>query len=195
LASKAYFPDPEIWFSFGYQHDRTWPMAHCQQWRWGFSDSETQSLRTELSDRNETGSCFCGAVRAEINGEPFWICYDHDDDCRRALGSPLTVWVGYRPDQFRYTKGAPKTFSKTMGVIRSFCQDCGTSISYRDEGLSDELYITIGFLDHPERYKPNAHAYWRLRLPWLEFSDNLPRNDTYTRHRDPEYGTPADRAR
>ncbi|WP_292421892.1 hypothetical protein [Mesorhizobium sp.] len=61
----------------------------------------------------ETGACFCGAIAAEMQGDPFWICFDHDDDCRRAIGSPLTIWIGYRPDQFRLTRGQPREFSKT----------------------------------------------------------------------------------
>jgi hypothetical protein len=52
-----------------------------------------------MSARIETGACFRGAIAAEMSGEPFWICYDYDDDCRRAIGSPLTIWVGYRPEQ------------------------------------------------------------------------------------------------
>lgn len=99
-----------------------------------------------MSERRETGACFCGAIAAEMTGEPFWICYDHDDDCRRAIGSPLTVWVGYRPAQVRFTRGTPKTFSRTRGVVRSFCGDCGSAIDYRDEGTPDELYLAIGFL-------------------------------------------------
>ena len=54
-----------------------------------------------MDNKIETGACFCGAIAAEMRGEPFWICYDHDDDCRRALGGPLTVSVGYRPTEFR----------------------------------------------------------------------------------------------
>jgi hypothetical protein len=88
-----------------------------------------------MNSRVESGSCFCGAITAEFDGEPFWIGYDHDDDCRKAIGSPLTVWVGYRPNQFRLTRGAPKAFSKTRGVTRTFCSDCGTSIGYLDAGL------------------------------------------------------------
>ncbi|HEX6011661.1 MAG TPA: GFA family protein, partial [Geminicoccaceae bacterium] len=106
-----------------------------------------------MESRLETGSCFCGAVAAEMHGEPFWICYDHDDDCRRAVGSPINLWVGYRKDQFRLTRGKPKGFSKTKGVVRTFCPECGTSISYLDEGLGDELYVTIGFLDRPEGFR------------------------------------------
>ncbi len=83
-------------------------------------------------DRIETGACFCGAVAAETRGEPFWICYDHDDDCRRALGGALIVWVGYRPAQVRFSRGRPKSFSRTKGIERAFCSICGTSISYAE---------------------------------------------------------------
>jgi hypothetical protein len=146
-----------------------------------------------MSGRIETGACFCGKVAAEMQGEPFWICYDHDDDCRRALGSPLAIWVGYRPAQFRLTRGAPKRFSRTRGVVRAFCPECGTSISYLDEGLPDELYVAIGFLDHPERFEPQAHAYWSLRLPWLDLAARLPRLHGYSRERSATFGDPRDR--
>ena len=115
-----------------------------------------QEAKNPMTERVETGACFCGAIAAELRGDPFWICYDHDDDCRRAVGGPLNVWVGYRPDEFRLTRGAPKSFSKTKGVVRTFCPDCGTSIAYRDEGLDNELYVSIGFLDHPERFRASG---------------------------------------
>ena len=146
-----------------------------------------------MDTRIETGICFCGAIAAEMRGEPLWICYDHDDDCRRAIGSPLTIWVGYRPDELRWTRAVPKSFSKTSGVTRTFCPECGTSISYFDEGIKDELYLTIGFFNNPERFSPKAHAYWQMKLPFIGFADDLPRVDTYSRERDPALGTPAHR--
>lgn len=146
-----------------------------------------------MSARIEYGACFCGAIEAEMRGEPFWICFDHDDDCRRAIGSPLTIWIGYRPGEVRFTRGTPKSFSKTKGVVRTFCPDCGTSINYADEGTQDELYVSIGFMHHPERFAPQAHAYWRMKLPWIEFADDLRRVDAYSRDRDPALGFPKDR--
>lgn len=140
-----------------------------------------------------TGSCFCGNVTAQVAGDPFWICYDHDDDCRRAVGSPLNIWVGYRPSQFKLLSGVPKRFSKTPGITRTFCADCGTSISYEDERLVDEFYLTIGFLDHPERFVPQAHAYWRMKPPWVALADNLPRLDGYSRQRTESVGNPVER--
>ena len=148
-----------------------------------------------MNERIETGACFCGGITAEIRGKPFWICFDHDDDCRRAIGSPLNVWVGVRPDQFVMTKGTPKKYSRTKGVTRTFCPKCGTSIGYLDEGLKDELYVTIGFFDHPERLQPEAHAYWDSKLPWIEFGDKLPHIEEYSRIRNSSVGNPKDRGR
>jgi hypothetical protein len=147
--------------------------------------------RTEV-DRTGTGRCFCGAIAAEMTGEPFWICFDHDEDCRRAIGSPLAVWIGYRPGQVLFT-GEPARFSRTPGVVRTFCGRCGTSIGYADEGLADELYIAIGFMDRPERFPPAAHAGWKERLPWLHFADRRRRIDGCSRPRDPALGDPGER--
>ena len=164
---------------------------------WGSLGNSGSTLGSQMgsgmSTRLETGTCFCGAVAAEMHGDPFWICYDHDDDCRRALGSPLTIWIGYRPSEFRLTRGILRSFSKTKGVTRTFCPECGTSVSYFDEGICDELYVTIGFFDHPERFPPQAHAYWQMKLPWVNFDDSLPHVAGYSRSRDPALGNPVDR--
>jgi len=148
---------------------------------------------SQIAERIERGHCFCGAIQAEMVGEPFWVCYDHDDDCRRAVGGPLMIWVGYRADQVRFIQGQPKQFSKTPGVVRTFCGDCGSSIGYFDQGLPDEVYISIGFMDTPARFPPTAHGYWQERLPYMQMGDGLPRVDTYTRERDPATGSPRDR--
>ncbi|CAN7701516.1 GFA family protein [Rhizobium sp. LjRoot98] len=56
--------------------------------------------------------------------------------------------------------GIPKTYSKTPGVVRTFCGECGTSIAYQDEGLPSEIYLCIGFMNAPERFEPEAHGFW-----------------------------------
>jgi hypothetical protein len=143
--------------------------------------------------RVERGSCFCGKIEIDAVGEPFWISWDHDDDCRKAIGSPLTIWIGYRSDQVLYVNGAPKSYSKTPGIVRSFCGDCGTSISYEDQGLPSEVYISIGFMNDPARFEPEAHGYWEQRLPFVQMSDSLPREARYTRHRVAGFKFPRDR--
>lgn len=143
--------------------------------------------------RLESGSCFCGNIALEARGEPFWISYDHDDDCRKALGGPLTVWIGYRCDQINFTRGTPKAISRTQGVRRTFCADCGSSIGYAEEGLPGECWLTIGFMDHPERFQPTIHAFWSMKLPWASFADGLPRVGRHSRNRLGQTGFPDQR--
>ena len=90
-------------------------------------------------------------------------------------------------------KLADSLHSETVGVVRTFCPQCGTTIGYTDQGAKDELYLNIGFMDNPERFPPQAHAYWRLKLPWIEFSDELPHIDAYSRERNSDLGYPKDR--
>lgn len=87
-----------------------------------------------------------------------------------------------------------KTFSKTRGVLRSFCEKCGTFIGYADPGLPDEFYVSIGFMDAPEKFAPRAQAYWEMRLPFIVMADGLPRVNGYSRQRDPSFGNPRDRS-
>jgi hypothetical protein len=143
--------------------------------------------------RLETAACFCGEITAKALGEPFWICFDHDDDCRRAIGSPLTIWVGYKSNEFSFVTGEPKTYSKTEGVTRSFCGNCGTSIGYVDAGLPSEIYLCIGFMDHPENFPPQAQTYWSLRLPFIKMDDGLKRIEAYSRPRRSGFKNPNER--
>jgi hypothetical protein len=67
-----------------------------------------------------------------------------------ALGSPLTIWIGYKQEQIRFGDHAPKTFSKTPGVVRSFCdmrpaeEMIGSSAPVRFTDLSDGEAGIIG---------------------------------------------------
>jgi hypothetical protein len=93
-----------------------------------------------MSTRLETGACFCGAVVAEMHGDPFWICYDHDDDCRRAIGSPLTIWVGYRPSEFRVVRGVLRSFSKSP-----FEKEASTIKELKDPRMANDIEVSSGF--------------------------------------------------
>jgi hypothetical protein len=57
-------------------------------------------------------------------------------------------------------------------------------VSYLDEGISNEMYIALGFFDPPEGFRPQAHAYWLEKLSRIEFADRLPRIERCSRERD-----------
>lgn len=130
--------------------------------------------------RVETGRCLCGAVELRLSGEPLSVTYCHCQSCRRATGGPVSVFVGYETAQIAWPKQKPQSFASSPGIDRPFCAQCGTRIGYSDADLPGRLYLHIGVLDHPERFRPQWHAFDAQRLDWLTIADGLPRFDGFS---------------
>lgn len=130
---------------------------------------------------SHAGACRCGLISAEIAGEPLLRLYCHCRDCRKQTGAPMMAFVVFRDSDVTWF-GAPKTF-RSGGVERSFCEHCGSQIGYRDDELPGEVYLTLGFMDEPERYPPSFHAFEKRRLPFLHIADELPRHDGFSTQR------------
>lgn len=125
-----------------------------------------------------SGSCRCGLISTEANADPFWRSYCHCRDCRKQTGAPVMAFVAFRDDELTW-HGEPKTW-RAGGVERRFCEHCGSQIGYRDDKLPGETYLSLGFMDEPERYAPTMHAFEKRRLPFLQISDDLPRFDGFS---------------
>ena len=76
------------------------------------------------------GRCLCGAVQFEAQGEPLWVGHCHCQSCRRNTASAVATFLGYRPDQVRFTKGGRSIFNSSPGVRRGFCNQCGTHLLF-----------------------------------------------------------------
>lgn len=124
-----------------------------------------------------TGGCLCGAVRYEIEGEPFLVNHCHCRSCRRHTGGPVVTLAGFRSDQVRFSGVARKLFESSPGVHRAFCNHCGTPLSWEGDGgdLGPILEIHISTFDDPNSLRPTAHAFDAERIPWFDTADRLPR--------------------
>lgn len=87
----------------------------------------------------------------------------------------MVAWVTFGRDAFRFTKGTPLAHASSPGVTRGFCGTCGSSLTYERDDLPDEIDVTVGTLDHPERAAPADHTWDDERLPWLDRVGGLPR--------------------
>ncbi len=125
--------------------------------------------------RTAEGGCRCGAVRLRATGKPSIVVYCYCVDCRRSSGPPVSLFAGYRSGQVEMERGAPRTYASSPEVVRSFCAECGTSISYEDERLEGEIYIHVGVFDDPEQFEPEAHSWVSQKPGWLTLSDGLPK--------------------
>ncbi len=126
--------------------------------------------------------CSCGAVRISTSGEPLQVSWCHCRDCRRQTGAPAVVWAGFRSEQVAID-GAPKRRQSSDHVVRAFCGDCGTPMTYEDDRLAGEIYIHAGLFDEADHLVPDRHAYVTSKLFWLHLEDGLDKFDATTRGR------------
>jgi hypothetical protein len=144
--------------------------------------SQVAERGAEAGARATTGGCSCGAVSYRCAGAPVWTAYCHCGDCRRATGAPVSLWIGFPARSVELAGPAAWRVGRSASVARAFCGICGSPVAYRDTTiLDDEIYLAAGTLDHPEAVTPEAHAFWRERLPYLALVDELPRFDTFSR--------------
>ena len=121
-----------------------------------------------------TGGCLCGRVRYQTSGVPTPPTLCHCAACRRASGAHVLGWVSFPKSEFRYTSALPAEFRSTAKVVRSFCQECGTALTYWNEEWPNDIDVTIGSLDAPDALPPADHTWMSDAVAWDKPADGLP---------------------
>jgi hypothetical protein len=121
------------------------------------------------------GGCLCGTIRYRAWGKAFGITHCHCRTCRRASGAPFVTWAGFDVDKFVFTQGSPISYSSSGNVVRTFCDRCGSPLTYQRLDLPDLIDVTLGSLDEPEALQPEDHTWTENQLPWIILADDLPR--------------------
>lgn len=119
------------------------------------------------------GGCQCGAIRYAADDTPFHETICHCIDCRRSSGAVGVAWFSVKRARLQWT-GSPALYCSSPKVIRRFCDRCGTTLTYEDGTLPDELDITIATLDEPERVAPKDHVWVQQKPQWETIGDGLP---------------------
>ena len=121
-----------------------------------------------------TGGCFCGAIRYEAVGTPSQETNCHCSICRRTTGAPFVTWFSVPRTGFRFVQGAPARFRSSPKGTRTFCQRCGTQLTFQHDDAGGEIDVTTCSLDDPERVPPQDHTRASSRLGWVRLGDGLP---------------------
>jgi hypothetical protein len=114
-----------------------------------------------------TGGCYCGRIRFKATQGPIYQANCHCENCRRAAGAQSVAWITVKRSEFEFEKGTPKRYRPDTGAWRTFCDNCGTSLTYERDSRPGEIDITTGSLDHPEDYPPNKDVFPEERLSWV----------------------------
>ena len=98
-----------------------------------------------------TGGCLCGRTRYAITKPPRHVSHCHCSMCRRANGAVAVTWVSLDADGFTFTSGQPTVYQSSCDAKRTFCASCGSQLTFWSKCKPDEIDVSLGTLDEPER--------------------------------------------
>jgi hypothetical protein len=97
-------------------------------------------------DKSYKGSCFCGAVKFEVSGQPAAMGYCHCESCRQWSAGPINAFSLWPEPALKVTQGAEHvgTYNKTPASFRKWCKQCGGHLftNHPGWGLVD-IYVAL----------------------------------------------------
>lgn len=125
------------------------------------------------TEKTYAASCFCGAVKFTVTGEPAAMGYCHCESCRSWSAGPVNAFTLWKPEAVTITEGADNigTYNKTTSSYRKWCKTCGGHLftEHPGMGLTDVYAAVIPDLE----YTPGIHVHYQeTRLP---IKDGLPK--------------------
>jgi hypothetical protein len=112
------------------------------------------------------GSCLCGALRYEIDGDldGVWMC--HCSLCRKVSGGTGNAIVIVPRDRFRWLSGEDhrRTYALRPTYSITRCKTCGTPLPAEEDERN--VYLTAGTLDDPLGARIRGHLFCASRADW-----------------------------
>jgi len=123
------------------------------------------------------GSCLCGKICFEVDEFAPQTGNCHCSMCRKFHGAAYATIAEARRQHFRWTAGEEliKGFTADNGTTRSFCSNCGSSLTFAGPDADPDLVeIALGCFDDEVPVKPDAHIFVASGANWARPIDGLP---------------------
>ncbi|MEZ5501857.1 MAG: GFA family protein [Halioglobus sp.] len=113
------------------------------------------------------GSCLCGTVRFQVQGDfdSFYLC--HCQHCQKDTGSAYAANLFTQTAKLTWLAGADEVTSFTLPGTRhnkSFCKLCGSPLP--GAALAGLLVVPAGCLDTKVFTPPTAHIFIASKAAW-----------------------------
>ena len=122
------------------------------------------------------GSCLCGAVSFEFDGEPERMVNCHCSRCRRAMSAAYATMTMVPLAAFRWLTGRDDVVDYKMpeAIVKgtAFCRTCGSQVA-RQRG-EDQMQIPSGCLDDDPGTRPAANIFTASKAAWAVVDESLP---------------------
>jgi len=131
---------------------------------------------------NYTGSCLCGAIKYEVNGEPVRTAVCHCDDCRKATGSSYATNFFFKEEDIVVTEGTPKEFQHKSDagntMTKQFCGNCGSQLFGIGTGSPGVKHVKAGTLDNVGDLKPAISVFTARKHPFTVLDPDIEQFET-----------------
>ncbi|WEK47277.1 MAG: GFA family protein [Candidatus Andeanibacterium colombiense] len=134
-----------------------------------------------MSDTSITGSCHCGAVQYEIEGDlpPAYCC--HCGECKKQSASAFSMSIGIAFSRLA-VKGEPGMFETVgySGAVKRcyFCKACGTRLWHRSGRNPEFATLKVGTLDNGRGIAPSFHLWVSQKQAGIELDPAVPAYQT-----------------
>ena len=142
----------------------------------GFCSSYWHRLPNQMTNKH-SGSCLCGAVRFEVEGdfERFYLC--HCEYCRKDTGSAHAANLFSSIAKLKWISGEDKVTRFNLPStqhVKCFCSLCGSALpNVQMDGKL--LVVPAGSLNGDIATKPTAHIFVSSKANWDRELDQIPR--------------------
>lgn len=119
------------------------------------------------------GSCNCGAIKWEAEGDLRSIIACHCGQCRKQTGSFYAA-TNVADEKLNLISGETlKWYQSSPGAKRGFCSECGSALFWKNAGDSFTS-ILAGSIDGPTGLEIGEHIYTKDLPDWYEITDGKP---------------------
>lgn len=127
------------------------------------------------------GSCLCGGIQFQIDGDVVMTRYCHCVNCRKFSGTAKAAWGLAQTADFKQTASATDIgqFDAGSGSLRTFCLACGSPVWFEPKDLPAYRGIALGAIDEGDPKPPEMHVWTQSSPAWEEIVDSLPQHLTH----------------
>ena len=122
------------------------------------------------------GSCLCGSMKYELEGDLKAVVNCHCSFCRKAHGAVYTTLLFIPLANITITEGKELLQSyhvEKLNADRCFCSRCGTRL-YNSLPALGRANVVVATLTTDELLRPLAHVNTESKCAWFQINDGLP---------------------
>ncbi len=125
-----------------------------------------------------TGSCLCGAITFEVEGELPGPDACHCTACRKWSGHYAAGTDVKRAALTIHGAGAITWYASSERVRRGFCSTCGASLFFDplDRAKHDWIGVSMGAFDPPTGTRLAIHIFVADKGDYYDIADGVPQN-------------------